>query len=698
MNVLPMNGAKILCGHDNVPVQYRWNMVRKGSIEDQEPVVGRTRGLTVIENQNSVVGRTRGRTKPQLRVRIPVTVPEKSSHKRCPIHIGKMYELDDGRYGICMFLGRTLFNKKGLWVGLQLENAEGKHNGTVYGKKYFLCREGKGVFVRPCRIKRLITEVSKSNINPLDKKVMKCPRRNAYIRKQTIMDLVKLTTPSLSARELIELERRETHRQMLRQQSTEDKPEVSGWVPAEYDIKPNHELIFKPKTLYTEKVLHSKYGEETERNRRVSEITEEGYPSEWEEASFSVASDLTDHGGLFYPRSKLHKHLNEKAAHKPGAIETGVAKNYEKPQYPGRQYSIEKEQYFLHYPKSKLHVNDGEQAERKPGAIEIGKSDYETAQYDIDTSIEKRQYALYHSMHELHKRDGEQTPHKEWAMEIGRANSFRQAMYSVDWDPITLRQYGLYYNAKDLEKNWKNRIRADSTVSSIQEGERYDEDMDGRWSRFSVTPGLEQLRSPTFSGQWRTNTGQESLQLLSAATPATDERNSHPEGVTSVTSDILKVSETVTQDEGESLQEDADENDIDDYLPRRFSSHGSVKDDVIEYLPKSYSLHEEAAKEDVTDYLPQRFLQRKVPKTNMIGPDDIYRRHQSFDVSSNYHKVNFRHKPTEEDLFMKDMMSLARNKFGERQQKARSRSRTQSLVNAPWYQEITTIVEDKTML
>jgi len=79
------------------------------------------------------------------------------------IVIGKSYELDDGRVGTCLFFGKTLFKPKGFWVGLSLTEGEGSHNGTVYGKSYFRCREGKGVFVRPSRIRRLVENKLKNS-------------------------------------------------------------------------------------------------------------------------------------------------------------------------------------------------------------------------------------------------------------------------------------------------------------------------------------------------------------------------------------------------------------------------------------------------------------------------------------------------------------------------------------------------------
>jgi len=648
MNILGLSGSIIIRARESDvdPSQHMATVMRLANVENEEP---------------AVEGWMRPKRTSKLRVKIPQAAPEEIPHRRCPIHIGKMYELDDGRFGVCMFLGKTLFNKKGLWVGLQLENAKGKHNGTVHGKKYFLCREDRGVFVRPCRIKRVVTEVSKSNINPLDKKVIKDPRRNRYIRKQTIMDLINLTTPSLSKREMIEYERRNSHRErrMSKQsQNSEDKSEASGWKPAEYGMTPDHGLCFKPKTFYTEKELHSHDGEERSSKLTVSQIMEEGFPVDWKEAQFDNLSDLTDHGGLFYPRSKLHKHLNEKADRKPGAIETGYANNYRQPEYPGRQYSIERDQYYLHYLKSKLHENDGEHVDRKPGAIEIGKSDYKTAQYDVDTSIEKRQYGLYHSIYELHKRDGEQTAHKEWATEIGRADGYHQALYSVDWDPITLAQYGLYYNPRELQRNWDKRNRRDSNVSSIKEDQLYQEDTSGIWTQSANTSKVEETRLSSLSskgsssGEWPDSSpidsNKDSVLVMSRLTPSTE-----------------FSLQSITHQGG--------------FLPDLPNKKERVDQDAAERLRKG------APEEEVDAYIPSRFLPRRLPKTRLIGPRDLARRHQSVMVFPGYKKANFRYKDTEGDFFMKDILNLAQNKIGERRQKERTRSLSRSLFLTPLY-------------
>lgn len=49
------------------------------------------------------------------------------------------------------YLGTALF-APGLWLGLELRSAKGKNDGSVGGHRYFSCRPGYGVLVRPSRV------------------------------------------------------------------------------------------------------------------------------------------------------------------------------------------------------------------------------------------------------------------------------------------------------------------------------------------------------------------------------------------------------------------------------------------------------------------------------------------------------------------------------------------------------------------
>ncbi|XP_068178876.1 kinesin-like protein KIF13A isoform X2 [Antennarius striatus] len=63
-----------------------------------------------------------------------------------PVWVGK-------RRGTVYYVGGVEF-AKGIWIGVKLDVAVGKHNGTVQGRVYFRCPPGHGVFVKPSRLTR----------------------------------------------------------------------------------------------------------------------------------------------------------------------------------------------------------------------------------------------------------------------------------------------------------------------------------------------------------------------------------------------------------------------------------------------------------------------------------------------------------------------------------------------------------------
>ncbi|XP_063300163.1 CAP-Gly domain-containing linker protein 4 isoform X2 [Pelobates fuscus] len=67
---------------------------------------------------------------------------------------------------IIRYMGPTDF-APGLWLGLELRNAKGKHDGSVGEKRYFNCKPNHGVLVRPSRVtyrgingSKLVDEIS----------------------------------------------------------------------------------------------------------------------------------------------------------------------------------------------------------------------------------------------------------------------------------------------------------------------------------------------------------------------------------------------------------------------------------------------------------------------------------------------------------------------------------------------------------
>ncbi|PHH53013.1 Dynactin,150 kDa isoform [Ceratocystis fimbriata CBS 114723] len=61
---------------------------------------------------------------------------------------GQIVRLVDGRIAEVKFAGETSF-AAGVWVGVELEDATGKNDGSVQGERYFECAMGKGMFLRP---------------------------------------------------------------------------------------------------------------------------------------------------------------------------------------------------------------------------------------------------------------------------------------------------------------------------------------------------------------------------------------------------------------------------------------------------------------------------------------------------------------------------------------------------------------------
>ena len=82
------------------------------------------------------------------------------------ILIGNIYQLVDGRVGICLYNDIVKFNR-GNWIGLELimtsnsgtneeDSIKGDHNGTVDGHTYFVCRENRGIFVQSNQVCRCL--------------------------------------------------------------------------------------------------------------------------------------------------------------------------------------------------------------------------------------------------------------------------------------------------------------------------------------------------------------------------------------------------------------------------------------------------------------------------------------------------------------------------------------------------------------
>ncbi|GAA31617.2 phosphatidylinositol glycan class U [Clonorchis sinensis] len=62
-----------------------------------------------------------------------------------------MQVLCSGEMGIVRYIGPITF-ADGIWLGIELRKPRGRHDGSVAGKRYFNCRPGHGLLVRPSRV------------------------------------------------------------------------------------------------------------------------------------------------------------------------------------------------------------------------------------------------------------------------------------------------------------------------------------------------------------------------------------------------------------------------------------------------------------------------------------------------------------------------------------------------------------------
>ncbi|KAK5136854.1 hypothetical protein LTR08_001776 [Meristemomyces frigidus] len=72
--------------------------------------------------------------------------------------VGQQIELNDGRVATVRFAGTTSF-QLGDWIGVELDEATGKNDGSVKGERYFECEPGYGMFLRPTGVRRVVEDV-----------------------------------------------------------------------------------------------------------------------------------------------------------------------------------------------------------------------------------------------------------------------------------------------------------------------------------------------------------------------------------------------------------------------------------------------------------------------------------------------------------------------------------------------------------
>jgi len=101
--------------------------------------------------------------------------------------VGQTVELQDGRIARLRYIGDAHF-ATGDWIGVELDDASGKNDGSVQGQRYFDCEPGHGMFLRPAAA----TVIDQPTPRPLKKTNGAKPRQSAIgagtIRRQSVLD------------------------------------------------------------------------------------------------------------------------------------------------------------------------------------------------------------------------------------------------------------------------------------------------------------------------------------------------------------------------------------------------------------------------------------------------------------------------------------------------------------------------------
>ncbi|KAL8736484.1 MAG: hypothetical protein Q9166_000276 [cf. Caloplaca sp. 2 TL-2023] len=117
--------------------------------------------------------------------------------------VGQTVELQDGQTATVQFVGQTQFAAGG-WIGVVLDDATGKNDGSVQGRRYFDCLPGHGMFVRPTVTKILDQPTPKANgrIQPTSNGEGATKRQSGTVgkpRRESVMDVASARRQSINA-------------------------------------------------------------------------------------------------------------------------------------------------------------------------------------------------------------------------------------------------------------------------------------------------------------------------------------------------------------------------------------------------------------------------------------------------------------------------------------------------------------------
>ncbi|KAG1461217.1 hypothetical protein G6F46_004117 [Rhizopus delemar] len=108
--------------------------------------------------------------------------------------------------GTIKYIGTTSF-QTGKWVGVELDEPEGKNSGVVQGKRYFECKTNHGVFTRPANVKIIEstkTSPRKKSMVPQRKSAVPERRKSIVERRKSIVEPPIIPQPQHRPKSIIE--------------------------------------------------------------------------------------------------------------------------------------------------------------------------------------------------------------------------------------------------------------------------------------------------------------------------------------------------------------------------------------------------------------------------------------------------------------------------------------------------------------